>query len=234
MKESLKRALILSVATFLIQPVFGMYHQKAGRFMQQDPLGYVDGMNMYVYAQSNSIRYADPYGMSSYSPPWSPYPGSGYYPGQGNSGNSDCDGLDDKLCNLAAGANALLQLKMNGIDHTNDRNGGNAFRHCLATCQASKMCGADSAKNYWNGREDGESPASNMDLENNKIGYEVTGSCWDGCGDALKSGKLTCRDESGNNLIPCPQTDLPKKNPKPKPLPPSMPWSPYPGVGPYF
>jgi RHS repeat-associated protein len=34
-----------------------------GRFMQYDPLGYVDGMNYHAYVGSNPVRFIDPYGL---------------------------------------------------------------------------------------------------------------------------------------------------------------------------
>ncbi len=50
----------------------GLYYYRAryysptqGRFLQRDPLGYVDGMSLYEYVQGNSINYLDPYGSIS-------------------------------------------------------------------------------------------------------------------------------------------------------------------------
>jgi hypothetical protein len=42
---------------------FAMYDTHAGRFMQQDPIGYVDGQNLYEYVKSNSLAGLDPYGL---------------------------------------------------------------------------------------------------------------------------------------------------------------------------
>ena len=81
MKNNMRAVLILSVAVFLIQPVSGMYHQKMGRFMQQDPLGvrpnliygygeysifqqYSDGLNIYYYMLNNPLQGSDPLGLS--------------------------------------------------------------------------------------------------------------------------------------------------------------------------
>lgn len=47
----------------------GLYYYRArqydpikGRFLQRDPIGYEDGLNLYEYVKSNPLRYTDPYG----------------------------------------------------------------------------------------------------------------------------------------------------------------------------
>jgi len=42
------------------------YSIDLGRFIQQDPLGYIDGMNLYEYTNSNPINYIDPFGTYGY------------------------------------------------------------------------------------------------------------------------------------------------------------------------
>jgi RHS repeat-associated protein len=46
------------------------YNPHIGRFMQTDPVGYGDGMNMYTYCGNNSLNLADPTGTHSYSFSW--------------------------------------------------------------------------------------------------------------------------------------------------------------------
>ncbi len=48
------------------------YDTETGRFLSRDPLGYVDGMNLYEYVKSNPLKYNDPEGKwtETYPDPW--------------------------------------------------------------------------------------------------------------------------------------------------------------------
>ncbi|MBN1126482.1 MAG: hypothetical protein JXA82_15865 [Sedimentisphaerales bacterium] len=40
-----------------------MYSASLGRFLQPDPIGYKEGMNIYKYSSNNPVLYVDPYGL---------------------------------------------------------------------------------------------------------------------------------------------------------------------------
>lgn len=63
---ALAAALLL---TLLAPAASAMMHPQMGRFLQRDPLGYVDGMSVYESLRSSPTKYLDPTGESSLAHP---------------------------------------------------------------------------------------------------------------------------------------------------------------------
>jgi len=59
---------VLLFSTFATPAAWAIYSPNSGRFMQRDPMGYVDGPSVYETLKSNPIRYVDPAGTQSGSP----------------------------------------------------------------------------------------------------------------------------------------------------------------------
>jgi RHS repeat-associated protein len=51
--------------TGLYHTPFRTYDSQTGRWLQIDPKGYIDGMNLYEYVRSNPVKYTDPFGLST-------------------------------------------------------------------------------------------------------------------------------------------------------------------------
>jgi len=53
---------------FLSGSAYATYDYTTGRWLQRDPIGYADGMNLYEYVKNKPIIYLDPQGFSGFMP----------------------------------------------------------------------------------------------------------------------------------------------------------------------
>jgi len=206
------------------------YSPQLGRWISRDPLGEAHFLDnwlkgrygrewiaiwwrakrpLYLFANNAPQLFVDLLGLDN--------PGSGGQnqvccatsPPPPGGGDEDGASIACQCCAGAVGGNVLLQLALEQIDGTDDPGGGNAFRHCLASCQTSRACGRGCSQDFWDGRETPGTPADDQDLANNAVGRGIQGSCWDGCMDAWNNGGLNC----GGN--PCPPRVMPPPLPDP-------------------
>jgi len=70
MKTTHLVAILVSCAAvaLLAADASAMYHPTMGRFMQRDPIGYADEMNLYEYVRSGPLSGSDPFGTKWWNP----------------------------------------------------------------------------------------------------------------------------------------------------------------------
>jgi RHS repeat-associated protein len=73
---------------------FRYYDPEVGRYLTRDPIGYADGLNVYLYVHNNPINHIDPLGLS----------------GQKVEGSSDNDPVDRRLDEITTAADARAML----------------------------------------------------------------------------------------------------------------------------
>jgi len=64
-RPSFLAAVTAFVIAALTQPALAMYHPTVGRFLQRDPIGYADGVNLYECSRSSPATVADSSGLAT-------------------------------------------------------------------------------------------------------------------------------------------------------------------------
>lgn len=113
-----------------------MYDPRLGRFLQRDPLGYVDGMNMYAYVVNNPRNFVDPMGLASRCP------SCGVIHGINISLDSSSNGLDNQIGHSIN--NAISELS----------NGTIGLRHCSQCSNGSNSSNSQGSSGLGSGSDD--------------------------------------------------------------------------------
>ena len=180
------------MATFLVaglQAANAWYSPSQQRWLNRDPIEERGGINLYRFAGNTSVNHVDPDGRVILQSVW-----------------AAC--CAKHLTGIGVQANQRVIAIMNTWPSTYSTGGEgtpvDAIQHCLGACMASQnpgICTGPGARAAINARDKGEP----NDLENNKIGFGISGDCESGCLEALRNGKLTCGGTSPKDpAYPCP------------------------------
>jgi RHS repeat-associated protein len=100
------------------------YHPKLQRFISEDPVGFADSTDLYLYVRNNPMELVDPTGEFSLRRPigW----GRGRYAARFKAYSADFEG---GLRDLANGRSSMIDAGTTGAD---------LYFHCRANCEAAK------------------------------------------------------------------------------------------------
>jgi hypothetical protein len=103
-KAVFTQLLFVGLMGILSLSVYGNYDPTTGRFLQRDPLRYVDGMNLYEYVKSNTLVWADPMGTMVAMPDGGGYTPPGGWPKDPDPKDKDGINLDQLVDDFLAWA----------------------------------------------------------------------------------------------------------------------------------
>jgi hypothetical protein len=156
------------------------YDPGVQRWINRDPIGESGGLNKFGFVRNSPAGAFDVFGHS-----WA----------------SKCAGL---VCASVIAKDTEGQLREAGIRDRDNREGGNAFLHCVIACRIKKKCN-DAGVRHWDQRENRATAAGRQDHLNNQVGFsaaEDNKHCWDSCMKEWLDGNLFC--EGGTTECPPP------------------------------
>jgi RHS repeat-associated protein len=165
------------------------YEPERGRFLSEDPLRFVAGLNFYNYVAANPVRFVDPAGLDA-KEFWNDIKNVG---------------ITNTWTAYQLAEQSLQQAAQWARDHgfpqSSMHNGsGDAFRHCLWSCLMAQQIGianaqliADEHERTGNRGKPPQPPAEEqMDQANNAVGRNCAskGNCYEGCTNAYTHALL--------------------------------------------
>jgi RHS repeat-associated protein len=148
---------------------YRMYDSDSARWTRRDPLGMVDGPNVYAYVRGGVVGRWDPDGRE--------YDGSGInpYPKSGGLGDEPGDASGSVLCAIGIGLYAIS----NDDDPKRVGHGGDHGQHCFVACRIQQVCGGSSGYLAAWGAEvlEGKDNYDEADVEAGNVGAKLGESC---------------------------------------------------------
>lgn len=190
---------------------FRHYSPGLGRWLERDPAGYVDGMGLYEYVQSQPLSYEDYLGLQATpmqptttqpnpavparptpapKSPQAPVPTIGAQPNPAEVVPNVYDKLEDKIMSLCA------KVKMGGKDCKDPSKPASGHVCSRANCEREAKELADKIKMLWN---------NNCGNGNNRSKHNAGGYlCWDWARNfekVVNNGKYKCFGAKVHELI---------------------------------
>ncbi len=156
------------------------YNPQNARWLKRDPVGMIDGINVYSYVLANPTNQYDKMGLFLMPPgAWVPIPPN-YRPRKPKTPiNDECDDCRKEAQKIANEINRNTRWEP-GVERDND----NHMKHCVASCRIAKKKGLLCAAAVGWGRE----------LQGNDFDWADIGSNQIGLGCHIAGGGSSCRE----------------------------------------
>jgi RHS repeat-associated protein len=186
------------------------YSADLGRWLSRDPIESVsgemaeflpEGPNLYAYASNNSSLYADTSGLAiQWTVP------AAVLLLLGAAWAVCCAA---HMGEIATRANEIVNgitanTGSNGYWGGNEGSPADALQHCIGACMANQNPGACLSSAFVRTGINQSDKNEPNDLNNNDVGFGISGDCQSGCLTALREGRLTCGGTSPSvPAFPC-------------------------------